>query len=420
MTSGTVTLDRAVVTPSASGDGLVGRRESKTWSGTDWPKVKPTYSYTSVPHVRKKYSVRFGKRVVDYEQIYKIRRIRDRPPKRARNEDHPYSMIFRRTDYQIWQQRNNPYQGFSPTRYGFDTYMLEIDTPWGANDELKLLGKLREAVAGSSFNAGVALGESREALSMITNAAMRIYWGYRAVRQGDFRSAQRYLLSGTDRERKFGRAGTSRLLMKAEKTTAQNWLELQYGWLPLLNDAHEGAVFLAHHFAYPIQHVVRVSSQKIHAVKTLNPGTSPIGGRSYTRKSIKAILKEKDVISLAGLTDPLSVAWELAPYSLVLDWFIPIGNYLSARGLANSLTGTFVTSTKTYQRLDGLKGGTPSQWGPSVALSPCEKVSDLVVTLDRTVSTGLSIPLPEIKPLGEILSWKKAANAVALLTNFHK
>lgn len=31
-----------------------------------------------------------------------------------------------------------------------------------------------------------------------------------------------------------------------------------------------------------------------------------------------------------GLTNPLSVAWELIPFSFVVDWFLPIGKYLDA------------------------------------------------------------------------------------------
>jgi hypothetical protein len=33
----------------------------------------------------------------------------------------------------------------------------------------------------------------------------------------------------------------------------------------------------------------------------------------------------------------------------------------------------------------------------------------------RTVSTNLSVPLPNFKPLGKVASWKHCANSVALL-----
>lgn len=31
-----------------------------------------------------------------------------------------------------------------------------------------------------------------------------------------------------------------------------------------------------------------------------------------------------------GLTNPAAIAWELVPFSFVVDWFIPIGNFLNS------------------------------------------------------------------------------------------
>lgn len=409
MTTGSTKIDRTVVTPSASGPGLVGSLREKTWSGTDYPKEKPTYSTYLVPKSRREYSVVAGKRVFSYVQAYKLRRIRNKPPKRVRSIDHPYHMSSRDVNYQIWQQRNNPYQSYTPNRYGWDTYMLPVQNPWDSNDDLVLLSRLRAKVAGSGFNAGVFLGEGREALNMITDAATRIYWGYRAAKRGDFRSARRYLIDKTDRSRK---------TFLGNREVANNWLELQYGWLPLLNDAKEGAEFLAHQLFYPLQTQARASYLKGHKVVMLNPGTVPIQSYSYTRKSIKATFQEKDIAQLSGLTDPLSVAWELIPYSFVIDWFIPISSYLSARGLASSMVnGTFVTSTKTFAEFNGLKGNPNSWTGNAEALSPCELVSDRQVTFTRSVSTALSVPPPKPVGLGSVPSWKRAANAVSLLVS---
>jgi hypothetical protein len=34
--------------------------------------------------------------------------------------------------------------------------------------------------------------------------------------------------------------------------------------------------------------------------------------------------------SSLGLINPLEIVWELLPYSFVVDWFLPIGNWLSS------------------------------------------------------------------------------------------
>jgi hypothetical protein len=36
------------------------------------------------------------------------------------------------------------------------------------------------------------------------------------------------------------------------------------------------------------------------------------------------------LLESAGLVNPLSIAWELLPWSFVVDWFIPVGNTLEA------------------------------------------------------------------------------------------
>jgi hypothetical protein len=39
-----------------------------------------------------------------------------------------------------------------------------------------------------------------------------------------------------------------------------------------------------------------------------------------------------------GLLNPLSLAWELLPYSFVIDWFLPIGDYLAATTASAGMT----------------------------------------------------------------------------------
>lgn len=131
-------------------------------------------------------------------------------------------------------------------------------------------------------------------------------------------------------------------------------------------------------------------------------------GYRWESGQIIYLRKEVNVPQLVGLMDPLSVAWELVPFSFVLDWFLPIGSWLSARGLSQAMTGTFVTTKRIW-----VQGYAPyrivgsSTWGADYYKS--------YYALDRTISSELDVPLPSIKPLNKALSWKRAANALALL-----
>jgi len=48
-----------------------------------------------------------------------------------------------------------------------------------------------------------------------------------------------------------------------------------------------------------------------------------------------------------GLINPAEVAWELTPWSFVVDWFIPVGNFLEA--LTARAGVTFIDGCSAYK-----------------------------------------------------------------------
>lgn len=377
--------------------------KTRVWSGGNRPLVPYKVSLIVETKPVTTIRVRKGVRYVDIKYVQRIYKKRTRPSAESRGADTPnaYStevnvindnvLEYKFPLQTVWSQGTGQSSGLGPAGASFN---------WNANDDLALIGKLRERIAGSDFNAGVALAESKPALKMITDSARRIYGAYAAARKGNLSKARRILVNGTDRKN-LGR-----------KSTASNWLELQYGWLPLLKDVEGAAQFLAQHFEVPLEQRYQARSSKRPGTITSSAPTNStlVKSEAWSRGQIVCYLKEKDVVALSGLTDPLSVAWELVPYSFVLDWFLPIGNYLSARGLAQSLSGTFVTTRKNYTYSMGLRGTV------NLSIRNASKIGRERLTISRTVSTALAIPQPCIKPLKEVDSWKRAANAVALLT----
>jgi hypothetical protein len=285
------------------------------------------------------------------------------------------------------QYRGNPAKG----RFLSDvTY-----PPWDSNMELQLLGRLRTVVAGSEFNLGVSLGTAHQSLQLIGDAAFRIAKSLRHVKRGNFAAAY-HAVSGNEH-------------LPGSKRVASNYLEYTYGLVPLLQDVHAGAEFLAHHLNTPQQIVVRVSHSRRYY--ELNPSKFASGypdeSWKYGIKSIKAIISEKNVAQLAGLTNPASVAWELLPWSFVVDWFIPIGDWLDARALVNGINGKFVTSYKIVNGGQEYSGRSAGRDSPGYRYQ--------TVSMTRTVSTTLNVPFPKFKPLSRALSFKHCQNALALL-----
>lgn len=109
-----------------------------------------------------------------------------------------------------------------------------------------------------------------------------------------------------------------------------------------------------------------------------------------------------------GALDPASILWERLPWSFVVDWWLPIGNYLEARAVANSLKGVFVTSRKWVY-----KWGKPVAIGGWYIRAPNYYREEGSFT--RTVDSELVALKPTMKSFGEGLSWAHAQNAVALV-----
>lgn len=124
----------------------------------------------------------------------------------------------------------------------------------------------------------------------------------------------------------------------AEKATASAWLELQYGWKPLLSDVYGAAELIAQ--KRNRQDRTRVA--KSHRVSNKSKDKivlSPVHSiiiTSEQSRTVKYVLyystpnEGLHTLTQVGITNPALLAWELLPWSFVVDWFIPIGNYISS------------------------------------------------------------------------------------------
>lgn len=333
-----------------------------------------------------------------------------------------------------WTQARNCFLAHSS--YGVD--------PFTANDQLKLLGKLHQAVWGSDFDPGVFLAESHQSLSMIASAAVRIGKSFTQARSGNLFGAFS-TLGGT--VVKPGRKKTlrnGRVLVNPWETpalfdpqgrfirqvprsgyvgrmkAANVWAELRWGWLPLINDMESGAQWIAHHLEAPASYRIvkrRNTGRELGEAYPSTPGWKHPGGQYRHDRQLIAYLTEKPNTTLLNSIDPATIAWELMPFSFVVDWFIPIGSYLRARGLPSTLQGTFVTTDLIKKEGIGAK----LKLGADACPKDKDTTSDLLVdktltfTMTRAVSTTLAIPRPQFKGFGQVASWKHAVDSLALL-----
>lgn len=398
--------NRDAFNPHPPSGGWTGIKWYKTWSGTDQAGMAARQN-SPAQYVT---TIRNGK---TYRT--RIRTASSPKPKRARFDEHGYTMEqIRLTDELVDFRRADGTFYTAPVMQQCSVATWAPVNLLDANDQIKLVGKLREKMLGSDFNPSEFLGESGQTLGLITDSATRIFRSYKRLKKGDLRGAVKHLIEGTGRKPHIPYTRMVPFSTNNAAVMARKWLEIQYGWLPLIKETRAAAEALAHHCSVPFQQTYRMSVRKeVNGVRVSSPTGYKSATCTATRthvRSLKLVVREKlSVMAALGLSDPETVAWELMPWSFVADWFIPIGSYLEARGFSSHVVGTYVTSDKRTGRNGPVISGGIFQGSPRAHYSG--------VVFTRTVSSAPTVPLPEFKPLGKSLSWQHCISAVALLVS---
>lgn len=284
--------------------------------------------------------------------------------------------------------------------------------------DARILAKLDDKIKGSSFNLGMTLGESRQTFHMIRNNILSIGGALIDVKHGRIAQAARRLGASTSVVNGYTRTHVNHYNLRTGpdklhvRDLSKRWLELQYGWMPLVNDIYEGGKLIE-----KITNQPRVDwiYAKVSNDRRGDASQSPsLYKCPYLIKDGRKIIYERreylSVERQLGLKDPLSIAWELMPWSFVIDWVIPIGTYLQAYAAIPKLVGRHCLTKYSY--------GETSVFTP---IHPAFKgASGYVITkeVSRTVGTGagaIPVPRPEFKQLDQVFTGIHIMNAIALV-----
>lgn len=179
---------------------------------------------------------------------------------------------------------------------------------------------------GTNASLGVSLAERKQAVSMIAARASQLLQFTRALRRFEFRRASKIL--GLD---KLGQGAQSvpKNLRKDSKAFANNYLEFHFGWSPLIKDIGDAVEVL--------QGPVPSTTVRGRAGDTANlayPGFINNYYEVTTRCQLIAEVRIENpnlrLASQLGFVNPALVAWELVPYSFVVDWFANVGEFLGS------------------------------------------------------------------------------------------
>lgn len=192
-------------------------------------------------------------------------------------------------------------------------------------------------------NLAVTLAEAPKAVALISERVSQLYRSYHQFRRGNLKAAVSILGVGGVKSKK----------------NAKTWLELQYGWMPLLQDIH-GTYEEVTRQARTNGLLFKVTSTKSNKVDSILDYSDTGRQEILTVKGVHSAkvclwytvtYESLQAASRVGLTNPLEIAWELTPWSFVVDWLIPVGDLLGTLTATSGLTFKSGTSTR-YTKID--------------------------------------------------------------------
>lgn len=214
------------------------------------------------------------------------------------------------------------------------------------------------------------------------------------------------------------------------RALANGWLQFQYGWRPLLSDvfaaADEGiriSINKIEHFHARQKRIMDGTLEPMQVVDgVLIPTHVVMTGVQSCQFNIRLTIPDESFDPTRWTSmNPISIGWELIPYSFVVDWFVDVGSYLrnvetallyNTRWHSGSVTELYQIETEeTVNGFFFTSGGMTERWNKFSAFSK-------KVFFRRSVLT--SYPLPHAPTFKVDLGSSRMITAAALLRQMLK
>jgi len=279
---------------------------------------------------------------------------------------------------------------------------LDFSSRANAQASSKFLKEVRDAE--SKFSGLIFLGELRETLRMLRRPA-----------EGLQELIREYLNKLSSRKGRKGRRLSTNELTRA---ASQLWLEYAFGWLPLINDIQDAKEAYDALFRKERQYHITGGGKdfirrkgNLYSDSVLEPPASgwSIVWEDYIDQTeivryrgvvrAFAVTTAQDRTKLFGFTpgDFIPTAWELLPWSFLIDYFANIGDILEAA--VTDTSKVVWVSKSTIQQMDIYRGGYVRHPGDTVGygnvLSYSSSKGNVRIrkrTISRTPNAGFVMP----------------------------
>lgn len=219
--------------------------------------------------------------------------------------------------------------------------------------ETEALNKLGDSRA----ELGTALLEARKSAGMLATAAVKLVKLLLHAKRGQWSKIPREFGIRNATARTRAGALARDISGDGTRSLANYYLEWKFGWQPLAADIKGAHDILQQN----LQKALMLTARKGVTIRNdvtirdtvVPPDAYDLNGYCVRehRVTIDARLEDEHLhmAQQAGLINPLSIAWELVPWSFVADWFVPVGNTLQA--LTDTRGLTFVGGSRSVTGL---------------------------------------------------------------------
>lgn len=244
-----------------------------------------------------------------------------------------------------------------------DKYRLK-ESYWTGSDAIR---KAYNRSNDSDLHLGMFFAGMPQTFTFVAEQALSLRKGLRLLKRGRLREAAIALGKKPKSVRDFKNAAKA-----STEELSNRWLELQFAWGPLLADIHaimnyqpvpqsQGDMPTIHSRGIGKLHYeeTKVTDDGDHFYGPLLRHTSKVKSETFSLCRMDFRVGDYKLYqqSLLGLINPLEIAWDLLPYSFVVDWFMPVGSTIQAMTadagldyIGGSLTNSSKTSIVTTTR----------------------------------------------------------------------
>lgn len=250
--------------------------------------------------------------------------------------------------------------------------------------------KLRLAIKKESINLGTALAEYRKSAKMFGSAASAVVNAWKVFK-----------------------GKRPRQILTPCMIPATH-LIYTYGVAPLVSDVYNSVEELALRLGFPVRkryfaHATGMSKQTSSA--TSDGMEKKIDARMSKSKRVTAYV-EFDLENASRFTtgNPLEIAWELVPYSFVVDWMFSIGDYLSSLDALRAVSTMSVSTVTKVKYNHNVKLKFTNTHGVTYSNHNGVRTFE-----SHRRDIGHTLPLPSLPTYKPSTSYKAVINGLALL-----